>query len=284
MGNNIAIFQLRAGGKTFELLSDQPSSSSIDEATRRLPPGGYTTLRTFHGRRVMRMMDHYDRLEETAHLAGKPIQINRAQVSQALHQIFADNPLSGAEWRVRIILDLEQSPGDLYLLLEPLAIPNEAAYQQGVRVVTRQLQRKNPKAKLTQFIQTATAIREGLPPGINEALMIGQNNRVLEGLSSNFFGVLDGVIWTAEEGVLSGITRSLVLEEIEKLGLPLRLEGVRHRDLSLLEEAFITSASRAVLPVVEIDNQSVGVGQPGPITRQLLERYLASVTAALEPL
>jgi branched-subunit amino acid aminotransferase/4-amino-4-deoxychorismate lyase len=101
-------------------------------------------------------------------------------------------------------------------------------------------------------------------------------------MSSNFFGLRDGVIWTAEEGVLAGITRSLALEVADAMGVPVELQGVREDELSMLDEAFITSASRAVLPVVEINGKAVGTGTPGPVTQRLLQGYLERVEAELE--
>ena len=183
---------------------------------------------------------------------------------------------------MRITLDLVQQPGMIYLLVEGLRTPGPEAYENGVRAVTRRMQRNNPKAKLTNFIETASTVRRELPAGIEEAIMIGEDGRVLEGLSSNFFAVRQGTIWTAEQGVLSGITRSFVLEVIREEGIPLWLEGLPQEELSGLDEAFITSASRAVLPVVEIDGRPVANGKPGLITRKLLQGYLNRLVQDLE--
>lgn len=114
--------------------------------------------------------------------------------------------------------------------------------------------------------------------------MVGEDGRLLEGLSSNFFGVQGGTIYTADEGVLSGITRQLVLEEIRQRGLPICYDGLPVDQISSLDEAFITSASRAVLPVVEIDGQPVGCGKPGPVSKTLRDGYLARVEKELDTL
>jgi branched-subunit amino acid aminotransferase/4-amino-4-deoxychorismate lyase len=169
-------------------------------------------------------------------------------------------------------------------MLETLHIPSDEEYANGVRVVTYHLQRQNPKAKLTSFIETANHVRQSLPPGINEAVMIGEEGHLLEGLSSNFFAVLDHEIWTAEQGVLSGITRSMVLDVASQEGLTMHLEGLPAEKLSLVDEVFITSASRAVLPVTEIDGKPVGSGRPGVITLLLLRRYREMIEQALETL
>jgi branched-subunit amino acid aminotransferase/4-amino-4-deoxychorismate lyase len=112
--------------------------------------------------------------------------------------------------------------------------------------------------------------------------MIGEDGCLLEGLSSNFFAIKDGAIYTAEAGVLSGITRSMVLNAISEKHLPLCLQGICVSDIGKLNEAFLTSASRGILPIVAIDNQPVGDGHPGPITRLLMDGYEELVNQNLE--
>jgi branched-chain amino acid aminotransferase len=258
----------------------QLDPQTLDQATQLLPGGGYTTFRTFGRFGVLRMVDHYHRLEETAQLAGKPVHINRQILQQALHEALFAYPAD--EMRVRVILDLEQNPGDIYILVDGLHTPSQTDYEYGVKAVTRQMQRSNAKAKLTEFISTASAIREQLPAGVNEAIMVGADGCLLEGLSSNFFAVVEGVVWTADEGVLSGITRSAVLSVINQAGIPLELRGLPAERLQEVSEAFITSTSRAVLPVTEIDGKPVGSGSPGEVTLRLLDGYQQWLVGELE--
>jgi branched-chain amino acid aminotransferase len=281
MGNDIVIWRIdKTLEPAVEEIELQPLPASLDDATERLPGGGYTTFRTFDRFRVLRLASHYNRLEETAQLVGKSVHLDREQIGRSLRCVLSSYP--ARDMRVRIILDLEDRPGCVYLLVAALQTPALVDYQNGVRVVTRRLQRDNPKAKLTGFIETASVVRKDLPQGMNEALMVGLDGHVLEGLSSNFFAVHNGDIWTAEKGVLSGITRSLVLEVIEDAGIPLHLEGIHFDDISHLEEAFITSASRAVLPVTEIDGKPVGNGRPGPVTKRLMSGYQDRLERELE--
>lgn len=278
MGTNIAVWHLGSDpDATLEKLTIIPGS--LDMGTRELPQGGYTTFRTFEHYKVLRLGEHFERLEQTARLAGKPLSLDRPRILAALRQAMAAYP--SEEIRVRVILDLEQEIGSLYFLLDALVVPTERDYITGVRIVTKELHRDNPKAKLTTFIETADQIRQTLPPGINEALMVGEDGHVLEGLSSNFFAVKDGKIWTAEQGVLSGITRSMVLDAARALNIEVVLVGVRYDELRKLEEAFITSASRAVLPVSEIDGFPVNGGMPGLITQKLLTQYRQMINSEL---
>ena len=183
--------------------------------------------------------------------------------------------------RLRLTLDLETNPGDLYISCQQLQTPPSEAYLQGTRAITTRLQRLNPKAKLTRFIQRSGAVRQAIPAGVNEAVMYDEESNLLEGLSSNFYAVIDGAIWTAEEGVLSGITRSMVIECAGRLDIPLVLRPARLVEIPAMQEAFITSASRAVLPLSWLDEYKFPAA-PGEITRRLMQDYAALLLEKLE--
>jgi branched-chain amino acid aminotransferase len=219
-------------------------------------------------------------LEETARLAGFSIEINRAITREQINQILrvTDFP----ESRLRLTVDLQKIIGQIYLSIEPLITPPDCEYKMGVRTITQEMHRENPKAKLTNFIKTAYSIRKNMDTAINEVLMINAEGQILEGLSSNFFAVIKGEIWTADSGVLSGITRALTLEEAKRVGVTVNLIPPSMERHNEFQEAFITSTSRDVLPVVQIDQFKIANGLPGPISQNLLNQYRARVAAEVE--
>jgi branched-chain amino acid aminotransferase len=148
--------------------------------------------------------------------------------------------------------------------------------------VTLSLHRENPHSKDTRFIATARSAQSALPEGAHEGLLVANDGSVLEGLSSNFFAVREGVLRTEEGRVLRGVTRALVLEMAADL-LPVDLRAVRKDELGAVAEAFITSVSREVLPVVRIDGQPLGGGSPGPKTRALMAAFAALAQREAEP-
>lgn len=282
-GNSVRVWRCAASQCFSEPYWLPKPAYSLDQATAWLPGGAYTTLRTYGRTGVLHLEEHFQRLEESARLAGYQIALDRHSLRQALRQAVQAYGSPG-ETRLRLVLDLEQEPGTLYLALEALVTPALEAYQNGVVVVTSNLQRENPKAKLTAFIAPAAQVRQTLPPGVNEALLVDVEGYLLEGTSSNFFAVRDGVLYTAEAGVLDGITRQMVLALAARLALPVRRQAVHLRDLPCLQEAFITSASRAILPVVKIDDKPVGAGQVGLMTRRLMQAYATALEAEIEAL
>jgi branched-chain amino acid aminotransferase len=257
-------------------------TQSLDEASRQLPGGVYTTFRTYQKNYVLHLFDHFERLENSAKLTGFPIQLDTLRVRRELRKALAQFPAD--ETRVRISIDLTSSrTGDLYLLLEELRIPALEEYRSGVAVITRKMHRENPQAKVTSFISMADEVRnQESQANIHETLMVSEQGFVLEGLSSNFFGIRNQMVYTADEGVLPGITRKMVIEVAERAGYPVVLQNIKYEDLNKFSEAFITSASRAILPVARINNRPVGTGQVGKITRELMFAFQKNLDAVLD--
>jgi branched-chain amino acid aminotransferase len=179
------------------------------------------------------------------------------------------------ESRIRLTL---ASPR-LLVTVEPFVPLPVQAYSEGVACVSLPLRRENPHAKDTRFIAAAAAAYAGLPPGVEEGLMLDETGAVLEGLSSNFFAVCSGRLHTEEERILHGVTRSLVLEVAAEV-LPVERRAP-HLGAGV-SECFLTSVSREVLPVVKVDGRPVGDGRPGPVTREIARRFAALVEAEAE--
>jgi len=165
--------------------------------------------------------------------------------------------------------------------VEPFVALPRALYDKGADCVTVRLRRANPRAKDTRFGATARAAYADLPPDVEEALMLDETGAILEGLSSNFFAVKNGRLRTEEKRVLAGVTRQVVLEVAARV-LPVDRTAVAldHE----LNECFITSVSREVLPVVRIDGRPVGEGRPGPVTREIAREFEALVEREAEAL
>jgi branched-chain amino acid aminotransferase len=199
----LLIWKLDAITKTCELVHFNEPVESLDEVSKRIPQGAYTTFRTFNHNQVIHLRDHFLRLEETVKLAKSTIFIDqviiRDYLKRAIHQFGKGN------LRVRITLDLEKNPGDIYFSIEGLTTPPLNSYKNGVSVVTTEMKRLNPKAKLSNFLIVSEAIRTSKINGVNEVLMVDEDGVILEGLSSNFFAILDGQIWTEDEKVLSSV-------------------------------------------------------------------------------
>ncbi len=266
---------------TYEVVGDalrpygqSPSLAGVADA---LPHGAYTTLRAYGGRRVLRLEQHVQRLQESVLLQGTPAPLERSAVRTALAAVL--RATGSAESRVRITF----APPRLFVSVEPFAPLPEALYREGVACALVPIQRTNPRAKDTSFIPTADEAYRALPPGVHEGLMRGEGGEILEGLSSNFFAVLKGELRTEGERALAGVTRALVLEVAQGL-LPVSLRPVSVDQLPEVEECFITSVSREILPVVRVEGRPIAGGRPGPVTRELRAGWAALVEREAEAL
>jgi len=249
---------------------------SLAASSAALPDGAYTTFRTYGGRRVLRLESHLRRLEESVGLQGGSGTIDRRAARAALAS--AIDAAGHAESRVRLTF----APPRLFAAVEAFAPLPPAAYERGVACVTVDVRRENPQAKDTRFIATAQGAYGRLPSGVEEGLIVAPDGAVLEGLSSNFFAVLDGTLRTEGERVLLGVTRALVLEVAAGV-LHVVPRAVSRDELPAVAEAFVTSVSREVLPVVRIDGRPVGDGRVGDATRAVMDGFTALVEREAQP-
>ena len=257
------------------------SIKSLDEISALLPSGAYTTFRTYHHNQVLSLVEHFFRLEETTRLAGKPVKIYPSSLRSALRAII--DQLSGGDFRFRITIDLERNPGVIYVSTELLKITPQSLYENGGAALTCRLERDNPKAKMTRQLETATNIRRQFADEpVDEIITLSGAGLILEGLSSNFFAVKNQTIWTAEDQVLSGTIRKVALDLAQKAGYEIIRQGIPFLDLAQIDEAFITSTSRSILPIVEIDHHPVGSGKPGPVTKKLIFDFNEMLEKELE--
>ncbi len=280
MHHTITAWKIEAGSKNLERVIFPGSVLSLDQATRNLPQGVYTSFRTYRRYFALHLDDHFQRLAEGAKLLNQEVHINARFIRSSLKDILKGP--EGPDFRVRLSIDLEERVGDVYLMVEPLRTPPVQEYQAGVNVLTRPFQRENPGAKTTRFIQDSTGYRSLLSKEVNEVLLVNPQNEILEGLSSNFFGVIRGELFTAGVGILPGITRAIILDAAKDVEFEICLNPVQLGEIGRLDEAFLTSASRAVLPVRQIDQTTVGTGQPGPVSERLGTAFQARVEKELE--
>jgi branched-chain amino acid aminotransferase len=131
--------------------------------------------------------------------------------------------------------------------------------------------------KTISLAESVVALSEARAGGADEALLLNLAGDVCEATTANVFAVRDGVPVTPplESGCLAGITRDHVLA----LGGTER--ALSPEDLREADEAFLTSSTREVQPLVAIDGRPVGDGRPGPATRRLADAYSEMVAARL---
>jgi branched-chain amino acid aminotransferase len=277
---NVTSFAIENNQKIIKLqnISDE---SSLDAVSRQLPQGIYSTFRTLgDAQKVLGLQAHLDRLYGPAAQKGITPSVSQVDLRQAIKMILMN--FGSLEARVRISLSLTEQPGQIFVILEPLKLLDEIIYREGIRVSTSAIERENPRLKSTTFIQISAMDRKKLvEKDVFEILMV-KNGRILEGLTSNFFALKNSKIITARDGILLGVTRRVILRLIRQEGVGIEYRSLRMDEVPFIDEAFITSSSRGVVPVISVDGSPVGQGQPGKISRRLRLAYDDYVSSKAE--
>lgn len=256
------------------------SAASLAEAVNVEPPGVYTVGRTFKRVHTLLFDEHMARLEESARLEDIPLRLERAALRRAMRVLVDRSGFQESRFRITIP---RSAPHTAIISLEAFTPPAPELIENGVRVVTVRLARHNPAAKSTAWMAERKAATSAFPPGVYEGILVSEDGRLLEGTSSNFYAVADGVIYTAGEGVLRGMAQRVVMQVAPQVA-PITWQAPRAERLWALDEAFLTSASRGIVPIVIIDTQIIATGHPGPVTLRLREAYDAWAEAHLEAL
>jgi branched-chain amino acid aminotransferase len=256
------------------------TADSLADAVKYEPSDGvYTVTNTYNTDQVLKLDAHLERLEDSARQQDIPLKLDRVRLRQVLRQMIGEANFGDVRFRITVP---RQQPGHLILSIEPFAPPSPEIYVTGVRCITlRGSARHNPAAKTTDWMHDRRQIT--LPYGIYEGLLLDEQEHILEGTTSNFYGILDGDLRTAGIGALPGIAQQIVFAVAPAL-LPLRKDALSIGDIPRLNEAFITSSSRGIVPVVEIDRVTIGEGKPGKCTLVLRQAYREWVNAHLEKL
>jgi len=149
-------------------------------------------------------------------------------------------------------------------------------FEEGAGAVTYIGERALPQAKSLNTLVNHMAKARALQAGEHEGVLVDRYGNATEGSSSNLFVVRDGTLLSPpEEDVLAGVTQIEVLDLAQQLGIPVTRETLPLRDRELWGEAFLTSTSRHVLPLVRLDGLPIGAGVPGPVTLRLRAAFEA---------
>jgi branched-chain amino acid aminotransferase len=247
----------------------------------------YEVLRTYGGR-AFEPGRHFRRLRASAARLGFPVPTDDAALLAQVDGLLARSP--GGESYIRIIVSrglgdcsysFDRVVGPTVVMIQkPLPPYPPWHYEEGIRVAAVDVRRNHPRAldpaiKSSNLLNNVLAMREAQARGAEEPVLLNQEGFVAEGASTNVFLVRGGRVLTPplSAGILAGITREVVLEILPGLGVPAREEPLRLEDLLGADEAFMTSTTREVVPVRQVDEHRVGDGRPGPITRRVMAAF-----------
>lgn len=236
--------------------------------------GVFDLLRTYNGKPYF-LKEHVERLFHSAAEISLEMPWPEQEVRQVVLETLARNDLDEANIRIIVTggssTDFMTPAGSprLIVLVTPLPPLPDWWRTRGVKVITIATRRNFPDAKSINYLPAALALREAKSLNAIEAIYVDDENRALEGTTSNLFAFIDGCLVTPGSGILSGITRKVVLE-IAADHYPVRIRDLTKDELASAQEVFITGTNKGLVPVVQIDDITVGNGRPGPLTRHMM--------------
>ncbi|HJZ73566.1 MAG TPA: aminotransferase class IV [Vicinamibacterales bacterium] len=254
--------------------------------------GVYETLRTYNGQPFL-FDRHMTRLRKSADMLVLSVPLSDAEIDARFRETLAAAHLGGSADReayIRILVtrgigELTYDPAacptaSVVVIVKPhVNVPPEWL-ERGVRVslvgvVRNHPSSVNPLIKSNNLLNNALAMQEAFRRGGVEGVMRNYRGELAECTQSNLFVVKNGAALTPpiDAGLLPGITRAFLFEVGAELGIPVREQVLRDDDLLHGDEAFFTSSTRELVPIVAVDDRTIGSGKPGPVTHALLDGF-----------
>jgi branched-chain amino acid aminotransferase len=254
--------------------------------------GVYETLRTYNGQPFL-FERHMRRLRTSAGMLALSVPLTNGEIDARFRETIRSAGLGDVPEReayIRILVtrgvgELSYDPAacstpSIVVIVKPHVAPSREAFEKGVRVALVPIVRNhpgsvNPLIKSNNLLNNALAMQEAFRRGGFEGVMRNYLGELSECTQSNLFVVKQGTALTPaiSSGLLPGITRAFLFEIGGELGIPVREAVLHDEDLFGADEAFLTSTTRELVPIVQVDDKTIGAGRPGPVTRALLEGF-----------
>ena len=254
-----------------ELLPAEEAKLSVTDLAIQRGYGIFDFLVVVKGSPVF-LDDHLNRFYHSAAAMHLTVALNKNELTRAIHLLIEKNQLLNAG--IRITLTGGDSP-DGYSIGIPNLIITQNPFQytytsplKGIRLITHEHQRQLPHIKTIDYAK-AIYLQPTIKAAGADDVLYHNAGIITECPRSNFFIVnKKREVITPDKQVLAGVTRAKILlnKQFVVKEEPIALEA-----LANAEEAFITSSTKNVLPVIAIDGKPIGNGAPGPVTQQLLQ-------------
>ena len=249
---------------------------------------GVRAYETPDGPAIFRLQDHTKRLFNSAKIVGMQLPFTEEQINRAHIDVVKANNLASCYFRPMAYygsgkLGVAPKQDDVQVILAARAwgaYLGEEGMRKGIRVRVSSFTRHHPnvtmiKAKANgNYMNSIMANTEATRDGYDEAILLDAQGYVAEGSGENIFTVRDGVLYTpALDVALDGITRRSVIAIASEMGLKVVEKRLTRDELYVADEVFFTGTAAEVTPIREIDGRQIGIGERGPITAEIQQRY-----------
>ena len=249
--------------------------------------GVFEGIRAYSGS-VFRLVDHVDRLYDSARSIHMQLPMSKEQMTQAILETLRRNRLRDAYIRLVVTRgagDLGVDPSlckapTIFIIAEPMASTLGPREPKVLRLITSSVRRDAVDAtsheiKSLNYMNSILAKIEANAAGADDCIMLDHRGFVSEASVSNVFIVKKGKVSTPSSGagILHGITRSRVLRLCLDLGIDVQERDVTPFDLSTADEVFLVGTKAEVVAVGSIGGLKVGDGGAGPLTQRIYQEF-----------
>ena len=272
---------------------DQAKVSIFDHAVL-YGDGCFEGIRAYNGR-IFKLGSHLNRMYESAERIRLDPPYSSQEIEQAIRETVAANKLTDAYIRLvftRGVGTLGLHPfrcpkATAFVIADTIELYPQELYDNGLRVIVAKRRRipiesLDPALKSLNYLNNIMAKIEAIDADALEAIMLNTDDYVSECTGDNIFIVTDGSIITppTEAGILHGITRRFVIEELAPhLGYQVCEEMMKLDDVFKADEVFLTGTAAEIIGVNRVDDRTIGSGKVGPVTKSLVTEFRRRVNA-----
>ena len=250
--------------------------------------GLFETMRAYYGK-VFRLDLHLERLFQSAANIFLEIPYSREELSLIIDDTIKRNNFQETIIRLTVTRGrsepglgiCESSSPTLLVYARPVKPLPKEYLENGVKIITVsssavRISGLREQIKSCNYLSHIMLKKLADDQGAFEAIMQKDDGTICEGTTSNIFIVTKGIVFTPpiSEYVLDGVTRKLVLEIADNLGISHREENFSRHEVIKADEVFLTNTGIEILPVCQVDNCHVGNGKPGVLAESLRANLL----------
>jgi len=232
-----------------------------------------------YNRRPFYLEEHVARLANSARHIRLKLNHSEAEIMEVVEETVKRNPHHG-ESTIRIIYTggissdgvTPEGNGILVVMVAARKKLPASWYTKGAKVITNRIQRFIPDAKSTNYLAAIYAMEHAHQQGAIESIYVDRQGRLLEGTTSNIFFFKDSRLVTGKQDILPGVTRQVLLNLLKE-HFALELRDIHYDELAGMNEAFISSSHREVVPIVGVDDIIIGQGRPGACTQKAMDIF-----------
>ena len=270
-----------------ELVNKSEAKVSVFDHGLLYGDGVFEGIRAYNNK-IFLCKEHIDRIYEGAHYINIKINLSKDELVAAIYQTLEANNLTDAYIRLIItrgIGDLGLDPRNcskpsIIIIASKIALYPQELYDKGLDIITSavpaiQGEALNPRVKSLNYLNNIMAKMEAIRAGKLEAIMLNHLGYVAECTGDNIFIIKNGIIKTPPvyAGILEGCTRNLVIKLARDAGLTVEKTMLQRYDLYNADECFLTGSAAEVIAVIDIDGRTIGTGEPGDLTKDMLKRF-----------